>query len=199
MRTRTTTAALAVLLLPLAACTSSSDAKPAATVTVTVAPSATPSPSPSATEDGPLKLGTATKWEWTDTDTPATGVTTAIGYKQPVKTTFATPEDDMGAEGKGYVWAALEVKVCTTTGMVSVSNSPWSLAFADGTRIEANNSTYGDFPKPEYPVGDTAIKAGDCIRGKIVFAVPGKQRPVKVIYSAVPEGDAPIEWAVSAK
>jgi len=54
--------------------------------------------------------------------------------------------------------------------------------------------TYGDFPKPEYPY-DATVKAGDCVRGKTVFAVPGKQRPERVLYTpeALPE---PAEWAV---
>jgi hypothetical protein len=54
--------------------------------------------------------------------------------------------------------------------------------------------TYDDLPRPEYPLMAT-VKAGSCVRGKTVFAVPAKERPVRVLYtSTTPE--APAEWSV---
>ncbi|MEU6687456.1 hypothetical protein [Streptomyces sp. NPDC046832] len=39
------------------------------------------------------------------------------------------------------------------------------------------------------------MKAGDCVRGKTVFAVPAKDRPELVLYT--PEAlETPAEWSV---
>ncbi|WP_199826546.1 hypothetical protein [Streptomyces sp. WM4235] len=52
-------------------------------------------------------------------------------------------------------------------------------------------------PKPEFPTMPTVVKAGDCVRGKIPFPVPGDQRPTKIVYAPIGH-PSPIEWAVPA-
>ncbi|PWG08260.1 DUF4352 domain-containing protein [Streptomyces sp. V2] len=116
---------------------------------------------------------------------------TVLGYEQGFKAQ-ASAAEETGAPG--YVWAALEIKVCVLSDGMRVTRFPWVLAYADGARVEPSGTTYGDFPKPEYPI-DTQVKKGDCVRGKIAYAVPGDQRPAKVIYA--PEGlPEPVEWAM---
>ncbi|MBZ4016261.1 hypothetical protein CCS38_11015 [Streptomyces purpurogeneiscleroticus] len=142
-----------------------------------------------------MTLGKSSKWVDESDGSRAAGATTAIAYEQPVARGSVQPEEEFGSEQAGYVWAALEVKVCSTEGQeVYVNNTPWSLAYADGARVEPSSVTYGDFPRPEYPIGDTAVRVGDCVRGKIVFPVPGNQRPERVVY-APPSSDA-VEWSV---
>ncbi|MFB6626498.1 MULTISPECIES: hypothetical protein [unclassified Streptomyces] len=118
-----------------------------------------------------------------------------LSYQQGGYKTQTSADQEFNTTG--YVWATVEIKVCTTKGTVQTSRYPWVLAYDDGTRIEPSSVTYGDFPKPEYPY-DAKIKAGDCVRGKTVFAVPGKQRPERVVYTSelLPE---PAEWAVPSK
>jgi hypothetical protein len=197
MHTRTTAAALlaTVLAAGLTACGSSpKPEKPAATPTsqaATEQPSETPTPTP----EQPKTLGEA--WEW-ESDDGLSGSTTALSYKQGFHSVVSADEE-FGTDG--YVWAALEVKVCndaTSSEPISVSNVYWTLAYADGSVVEPSSSGYDDFPRPQFPMGDTTLRAGRCLRGKIVFPVPGGQRPEAAVYA--PEGlDVPIEWAVPAK
>jgi hypothetical protein len=188
MRTHTTAAILIAAGLLLTSCSNNSDdARNTAT---------TPSPSQPAE---PLALGQA--WQWADEGgdgyKPAAGSSTVIGYEQHVAKNSIQPEDEFGTESKGYVWAALELKVCTTKGTVTVSSLPWALVYSDGSRIDPSSVTYDDFPRPEYPF-DAEVKAGDCVRGNVVYPVPGGKRPERIIYA--PEGDSgTAEWAVPKK
>ncbi|MFF9625433.1 hypothetical protein [Streptomyces griseosporeus] len=191
MRTRTAacTALLALALLT-AGCSSDTDdkaAEPSATPTATSA-SPTPSPAPSR----PLAIGdTLTNTGKVEGKTFKTTVT-VLGYTHDFKAQ-ASAADETGAEG--YVWSALEVKVCALTSEVMTSRFPWTLAYADGARVEPSGTTYDDFPKPEYPI-EARVNSGDCIRGKIAYAVPGNQRPEKVIYA--PESlDESVEWSLA--
>ncbi|MFB8035887.1 hypothetical protein ACFC5Z_23650 [Streptomyces sp. NPDC056004] len=186
MRTRTTVAALiaAGLLVTLTACGSSdrSVTEPANSGTTKKASgpqSAAKSPSPQLPTQA--KIGTTLKFHdpATDDSDETAGSVTVLSYQQPVKSAASAAEES-GA--KGYVWAALEVKVCSTLGEFTTSSQPWTLAYADGARIEPSSTTYDDFPKPEY-VEDAAVGPGDCSRGKIVFPVPGDQRPARAIYA----------------
>lgn len=191
MNTRTTAAALLLATgLALTACSSGTGgSKPAANPS-SHAPSATP------TKATPLKLGAA--WTWKDNATGTyAGTTTVLAYQQPV-TTASTPEDVYGTQAKGHVWAALDVKVCVDRGQITVTNQPWSLAYADGERNEDVVSS-GDFPTPQFPAGETVVSAGDCVRGKIMFEVSENKRPQRVLYSAVAAGKPPIVWMVPAK
>lgn len=197
MHTRITAAAIAAgLLVTLTACGSNDGSTKAPTNSGTA--KETPAPQPTAASPSPAaaalaKIGTVRKF-----NDPATaeydataGSVAVLAYEQPVKSVGSAAEES-GA--KGYVWAALEVKVCSTLGEFTTSSQPWTLAYADGARIEPSSTTYDDFPKPEY-VDDAALAPGDCSRGKIVFPVPGNQRPAKAIYA--PEQTATMRWDLS--
>ncbi|MEU6879565.1 hypothetical protein [Streptomyces sp. NPDC046712] len=118
-------------------------------------------------------------------------MTTVLGYKQGIRSAGSAAED-FGTPG--YVWAAVELKVCSTKGTFLGSTEPWTLSYADGARVEPSSTTYDDFPKPEFPY-ETKLAPGKCVRGNLVFAVPGNSRPQTVVYA--PQGlDIPEEWAV---
>lgn len=188
MRTRTTAGALvAAGLLALTAC-GTEPAAPAAVPKPTKAAS-TPSPDPTPVEEAPLAFGETVTVLDKEDDTEAK--TAVIGYEQGVKAE-TTADDEFGT--KGYVWAALELKLCSIKGTSGATRYPWALAYSDGARIEPSGVTYGDFPKPEYPY-EAMVKEGDCIRGKTVFAVPGDQRPDRVLYTTELFGTPP-EWSV---
>ncbi|MFF0737720.1 hypothetical protein ACFYVK_39675 [Streptomyces chartreusis] len=192
MRTRTTAAATTLLLAALTACQSSSH-KPAAdddkASRTKASAAAKTSASPSPTEDKPRAFGETITFN--DAAAAATVKTTVLNYEQGIKAQ-ATADQEFGTSG--YEWAALEIKVCITKGTGGTTRYPWTLAYEDGARIEPSSVTYGDFPKPEYPY-EATVKAGDCVRGKTVFAVPGNQRPERVLYTpeALPES---AEWKV---
>ncbi|MFF7180860.1 DUF4352 domain-containing protein [Streptomyces sp. NPDC008121] len=189
MRTHTTTAALAAgLLLTVTGC-GADHVRPTSGPAATAA-SDTPSPSGSPTAMGPLPFGAAMKV--TDTEDGTAGTVTVLGYEQRGITAQTSADEEFGTSG--YVWATIELKVCSTRGTLGATRYPWALAYADGSRIEPSGVTYGDFPKPEYPY-EAKIKAGDCVRGKTVFAVPGAQRPERVLYTT-DLFDTPPEWTV---
>jgi hypothetical protein len=191
MRTRTTAATAALLLAALTACQSSSD-EPADSQKKNSAKGSAPksaSAAPSPTEDGPRKFGEI----FTFTD-PADGVTagvTVLSYEGGIKAQTSA-DAEFGTDG--YQWAAIEIKLCSKKGTAGTTRFPWVLLYADGARYEPSDVTYGDFPQPEYPY-EAKVKAGDCVRGKTVFAVPGGKRPERVLYTpaAIPDG---VEWAV---
>ncbi|MFI0779354.1 hypothetical protein [Streptomyces sp. NPDC021212] len=190
MHVRTTT--VAVLL---AAC-GSSDNTNAKTKS---SPSAAKSTASESTEeaspepDEPYSFGTPMDWG-NDAGSP-TGTTTVLGYEQPISSVGSAAEE---TGEKGHVWGALEVKVSTDKGKLLVTNTDMTLAYKDGARVEASSSTWDDFPKPEFPI-ETQVRAGDCVRGKTVFPVPGYQRPVKVMYAPGGASQTIAEWTVPAK
>jgi hypothetical protein len=175
-------AAAAAAVLLLAACTSNQPR------------SDKPGPSRTPTADKPLALGTPWRWKFSDPD--VAGTTSVLAYTQPV-TGLEAPGKRPGLEDG--VWATAEVKVCNAGGYnISASRFPWSLAYSDGTRVQVTTLGGGDMPKPEYPLDETVIKGGDCLRGKIPFVVPGSGWPERVVYT--PAGAAePKEWAVPAR
>jgi hypothetical protein len=185
MRTHAITAT--ALLLALTACTSTStsDDKPAATKKAAKATK----PEPSATPDKPRAFGETLTFTGEE-DTKF--AVTVLGYEQGTFKPQTSADEEFNTTG--YTWAALEIKACLKKGTSGVTRYPWALAYADGTRIEPSTVTYDDFPKPEYPY-EAKMKAGDCVRGKTVFAVPAKQRPERVLYTT-DSFDTPPEWAV---
>ncbi|MEU1867864.1 hypothetical protein [Streptomyces gardneri] len=205
---RLTTAALAAgttILLALTGCGASENppATPAAKTgaegatdsastpaTETTSPSPTASPEP--TTAAPLKLGATHTWE--DVDAGVSGISTALSYQQGIKSVGLAAEETGNA---GYIWAALELKVCSTKGMFIATPTPWTLSYADGARIEPSSSTWDDFPKPEFPF-ETKLTPGKCVRGKVVFPVPGNSNPETIVY-APESAETPVEWAVPAK
>ncbi|OEJ36288.1 hypothetical protein BGK72_38670 [Streptomyces agglomeratus] len=136
-------------------------------------------------------------WEFEGTDDEGAevlGAVTVVGYKQGISSVGSAAEE---SGTSGYVWAALELKTCSEQGSFWASVTPWTLSYEDGTRIDPSSTTYDDFPKPEYPF-ETKLTEGKCVRGKVVFPVPGDQRPETVVYA--PESiDTPREWAVPSK
>ncbi|MFI7609252.1 hypothetical protein ACIBTV_29645 [Micromonospora sp. NPDC049366] len=196
---RRATAATAVLLA-LTSCGNSDQGEPAAATT-----SATPtaSPTPSATTAGPSPNASSSptvdpyapkKMGTTFSVVDASATATVYAYRHNVAKGAPRPE-----EQPGYVWASIDVKVCASKTLappgITVSNSPWTLVYADDTQIEASSTGYIHFPEPEYPWGEKAVAPGRCVRGWITFPVPGKQRPVAVEYAPEGEPIAP-RWAV---
>lgn len=112
----------------------------------------------------------------------------AYSYKQPVAANAPRPDQE------GWEWGAADVEVCATKGSGYLNDLSWVLVYADHTRIEASGSIYQQFPQPEYPVGDTDIVAGQCIRGWITYPVPAGKRPATVHYQ--PQGFQ-ADWQVS--
>ena len=185
MRTRAITAT-AVLLLTLTACGSDTEPRTAPKASKPTAPKSTPEAKPS--PDKPRAFGQ--ELEFTD-DGMTMGIT-VLGYEQDTFHPQTSADEEFGTDG--YTWAAVEIKACLKKGTSGVTRYPWALAYADGARIEPSSVTYGDFPKPEYPY-EAKMKAGDCVRGKTVFAVPAKDRPEQVLYT--PEAlETPAEWSV---
>ncbi|MER5209408.1 hypothetical protein ABT063_02110 [Streptomyces sp. NPDC002838] len=190
MRTRT---ALPAVLLAAATATTgcSSDSEPAASNKTTPAATKTTSaPTPSqSTPAAPRAIGQTLTFTGDD------GVTfdvTVMGYEQDVAKNSVSADEEF--DTNGYVWAAVDIRACLKKGKAGVTRYPWALAYADGARIEPSSVTYDDFPRPEYPY-EAEMKAGECVRGKTVFPVPGDQRPERILYTAdsLPET---AEWAV---
>ncbi|HEY5833454.1 hypothetical protein [Streptomyces sp.] len=207
MHHRATTAAAALSLAALLTACSSSDSDdkagdaPASTTAASGVVTTEPAPSATPTRDAPLRIGQKYTWKDTATDDSGqsyavAGNTTVLGYQQPVATSGPTPQDAFGDSSAGYVWAAVDVKVCDTTGKIIVTNTPWALSYADDSLIEPSSYGYDSFPRPAFPMGDTDLTPGRCLRGKIVFPVPGNQRPLAVVYS--PGSIGPVLWAVRA-
>ncbi|MGW0122155.1 hypothetical protein [Streptomyces sp. NPDC003327] len=201
MRMKLTPTITAVgLLLVLTAC-GSAENPPATASHKDSAEAATDRPSPPAqtstaapvsTTAAPLTFGSTHAWE--DAEAAVSGTSAVLGYQQGITSVGSAAEE---SGNKNYVWAALELKVCSNKGVFVATTTPWTLSYADGSRIEPSSSTWDDFPKPEFPL-ETKLTPGKCVRGKVVFPVPGDSRPETVVYS--PESmDVPVEWAVPAK
>ncbi|MFF5972297.1 DUF4352 domain-containing protein [Streptomyces sp. NPDC012769] len=193
MRTRTTTVITATLLLTLSACGSGDDGKPTVTKTSTApepitssavtTPAAAPTPST-------YSLGESAEVD--DTENGVRFTATVLAYTQPAKGPQPPDRDTQG----GDVWATVEAKVCNIEGNTfSVSQFPWSLAYADGTVVKVTGSTGGDLPKPEFPM-DLPVKAGRCVKGKIPFPVMSNTRPERVMYAPEALSDDPVEWTL---
>lgn len=189
MHTRT---AVCTSLLLAASATACSSGEPK-TVRVTVTQTVTAAPGTKAVpdaNDSVLKMGAK---KTVDDDQAEAHVTVqAVEYQQPFKGPQPQkPEDFQG----GDTWATVKVKICNVRGAdISVSQSPWSLAYKDGTSIDVTGSTGGDMPKPEFPM-DKTVKAGRCAAGLIAFPVPSDKQPERIVYE--PDESNPTEWAVA--
>jgi hypothetical protein len=185
MRRTTTTLTAALLLAGLATgCSSDGEGKPAvAKATNTPSASSTPSPSPSPSRET-FGLGDTAdidaggrKWS-----------TTVLAFKD--KGITGTP--GLGSDGRK--WALAEVKVCNRGAEAfPVSPFTWSLAYADGARVEPTHVSSG-LPEPLYPM-DAKVRGGDCVRGNVTFEVPLEGRAERVLYSPS-DLDEPVEWLV---
>ncbi|MEV5388593.1 DUF4352 domain-containing protein [Streptomyces sp. NPDC052721] len=183
-------AALIAATATATACNSSGEPK---TIRVTVTQTVTSSPGTNAAADadsGVLEMGAK---KTIDDDANDVHITVqAIEYQQPYKGPQPQkPEDFQG----GDIWAAASVKVCNVSGPnINVSQTPWSLAYSDGTSIESTGLSGGDMPKPEFPM-DKPVKSGRCAAGLISYPVPSGKKPERIVYA--PDGADPIEWAIS--
>ncbi|MEU8031953.1 DUF4352 domain-containing protein [Streptomyces sp. NPDC049099] len=190
MHTRTVALAGALLVAATATACSSGSAKPAPTVTVTKTITATPGAKDATDANaGVLKMGTTKHVD--DAELNVHGTVQALAYQQPYKGPQPQkPEDFQG----GDTWATAEIKVCNIKGTsFPVDQTPWSLAYADGTSIQVTGSTGGDMPKPEYPM-DKTLMSGRCARGLVAFPVPSSKRPERLVYQ--PGDGQPTEWAI---
>lgn len=188
--------ALPVALLALAGLTGcgsdSADDKASPPTTSSAPAPETSTPEPSPAEPEILALGDTWEWEQTsDVGEAAEGAVTVLSYKHDVKSVVSADEE---FSTDGYVWAALELKTCSIQGSFWATTTPWTLSYEDGTRIEPSSTTYDDFPRPEFPF-ETQLTTGKCVKGHVVYPVPGDQRPATVVYA--PDGlDTPTEWTV---
>ena len=189
MRTRTTVAAVLLLATTATACSSSGEPEKIR-VTVTQTVTVTPGTEKAAAKAGdPLKMGT--KHVLDDDENNIHTTVQALEYQQPYQGPQPqTPQDFQG----GDTWATASIKVCNIRGEeISVSQFPWSLAYADGTSIEVTGSSGGDMPKPEYPM-DKTVKPGRCAAGLIAFPVPSDKRPERLVYET--DAGEVAEWAI---
>ncbi|MGW3099658.1 hypothetical protein ACWDCC_40145 [Streptomyces sp. NPDC001102] len=139
-------------------------ASPAVTVTQTV--SATPgeqavATSASSTSRAALAFGDT--WNFTSSD-PAKvfeASVTVLGYRQGF-TSVGNASEEAGEPG--YVWAYTDLRLCVTKGSFTDDTTSWTLYYSDGGRVQRSGTTYGDFPKPEFPF-EVTVTAGKCARG----------------------------------
>ncbi|MFE6157746.1 DUF4352 domain-containing protein [Streptomyces sp. NPDC056486] len=182
---RTATALLATCLLTgLTTGCSSESAKPAvAKATGKPSASRTPSSTPSPRQET-FRFGDTADISVGGRDFSAT----ALVFKDQGIT------GDPGLQSDGQKWALAEVKVCNQgTKAFPVSPFAWTLAYPDGTRMEATHVSAG-LPEPLYPA-DAKVKGGDCVRGNVTFEVPLSGRAERLVYS--PEDlDEPVEWRI---
>ncbi|MGX1369332.1 hypothetical protein RKD19_004691 [Streptomyces canus] len=192
-------ASLAVLLIGvlIGFVADSGDGKAATPATVTTTqtvlttPGAVEAPASPPSSSKPLAFGDTWRVESTDPAKPFEGSLTVLGYKQGF-TSVGKADEEAGEPG--YVWAWADLKLCGTKGSYADTTNSWTLYYDDGSRIKSSGTTYGDFPKPEFPF-EVTVTAGKCARGKLAFAVPGTERPESVLYQ--PDGlDEPREWIV---
>ncbi|MFF0143535.1 hypothetical protein ACFYRN_45015 [Streptomyces sp. NPDC005227] len=141
-----------------------------------------------------LAFGAGSHWSDTDTDgSHISGTTTVIGYRQPAQG-VSLPDEASGLPHPD--WAVLDVKVCAATDStnVIVAQGPWSLRYADGTRLTAPKISAEGVAEPVYSVGGAVVRPGTCYRGKITFSVKHGSTPTGVVYDV--DSRDPVEWTV---
>lgn len=159
--------------------------------TVIATPGADEVSAPAPSSAKPLAFGDTWKLSNIDPAKPFEGSLTVLGYKQGF-TSVGKADEEAGMPG--YVWAYTDLELCGAKGSYTDNTTSWTLYYSDGSRISPSGTTYGDFPKPEFPF-EVTVTAGKCARGKLVFPVPGDKRPESVLYK--PDGLAePREWTV---
>jgi hypothetical protein len=183
--TTTATLAACLLLAGAAGCSSGDDSKPAVSK-ASERGSASPAPSPTPTpSQETYRLGDTVDVSTEDGKFTAA----ALAYKAG-----GIPDVADLLEGD-QKFAVLEVKVCNK-GPESIEVSPfvWSLAYADGARMEPMHMTGNELPQPLYPL-EAKVKTGDCVRGNVLFQVPKQGAPERALYS--PDAlDEPVEWQI---
>jgi hypothetical protein len=125
-------------------------------------------------------------------------VTTSSGFITATVFAYTEPAADGAAPDKaGDEWAAADVQTCEQKGSVfpvTVNIGPWSLRYSDGTAILPTQTTAPQFPQPLYPSNPSTLKAGQCLRGWIMFPVQAGKAPQLVHYAA--QNATPIDWVI---
>lgn len=161
---------------------------PQAATTASASAAATqPAPSPT---PGPMAKGKVYTFDG------GRMTTTVLKYKLPAGTADdVTSAIKAGVLPKGGTYGAIEVKTCLLSGKpVSVSSGPWSLDLADDT---TTGEKWSGVVQPEYPFYDKTLNPGKCVRGWIVFTVPGKARPTVAVYEGGGNQGEPAEWELT--
>lgn len=159
--------------------------------TVTATPGADVASAPAPSSPKSFAFGDTWKLDNIDPAKPFEGSLTVLDYEQGF-TSVGKADEEAGEPG--YVWAYAELKLCGTKGSYTDDTFSWTLYYSDGSRVSPSGTTYGDFPKPQFPF-EVTVTAGKCARGKLVFPVPGDKRPESVLYK--PDGlGEPREWTV---
>jgi hypothetical protein len=111
---------------------------------------------------------------------------TFYGYQQPVS--VGRPLDALAQK---FVFGVADVKVCLGSKPAALTGSltdreSWVLHYANGTTVDPAAIHYPKDPAPLFPFkGSAALPtaANSCIRGKIVYPVPGNSRPESIGYA----------------
>lgn len=94
-------------------------------------------------------------------------------------------------------WWKAEIETCALKDLdgqtVTSGWSPWGIQGDEGGTYPASDTTWGDFPKPQYPFGSDPIPVGECRKGWVMIALNQGVEPVSVTYS--PDGVAGTSWA----
>lgn len=100
-------------------------------------------------------------------------------------------------ERSSHEYIGVEVRMCVVTNTgpeVSVSWSPWSIAFADDTVAQALSGWSAEWwTEPLYPQ-DRAMRPGQCVRGWIPFEAQKGSKPATISYQ--PDAGGHLEWRV---
>jgi hypothetical protein len=168
-----------------------SGAQPPLTTTAGAnSPPPSPTPSPTPEPEPVFALGD-------QQDNTSGGTVTVFDYQQPVAQEAPQPVDAQYPDD--YVWAGLEVEVCVPdepqaeSSGYYITRSVWRLAFPDNSLVDSSHTGYSGFPQPEYPWGDTPVELGQCVRGWLVFPVPGDDQPEMAQYT----GGGLLEWQLT--
>ena len=108
-----------------------------------------------------------------------------LAFEMPIASDATPPAEE------GYVWAALEIEVCsnvTADDGVAVERSNWTLELSDETRISPAEHGLIDTPGPEVEGGGIyMLSYEECLTGWITYAVPEGSEPEAAIYSGAGE------------
>jgi hypothetical protein len=150
------------------------------------------------TESGPGPVPTRAVRVSPSRTGPALGQSALANNGQVEATVYAYRQPVAGPASSGGVWAAADVQVCVDRGAifdVTISQGPWLLVTPDGSTVNPSLTGDAQFPQPGYPNDHRRLAPGACVRGWLVFALPGTTRPVSVEYA--PAGGNPVTWPVS--
>lgn len=97
----------------------------------------------------------------------------------------------------GYMWRAIQVRVCATTTVAGVSSAPWGLQLQTGTLV--TTSEYGA-ADPNYE-GASPLQAGECAEGWVNFGVDPRQVVTQARYAPTLEDGSSagvFRWTIPA-